>query len=79
MVMDKHFKDNIINQSNTYDLWQKNKLDGTNLDDDIKFGDYILLKDVSNKAIDVLRDKGFLFVRKVDENTLFDRNYLLNF
>jgi hypothetical protein len=73
-------KDNIINQSKTYDLWQKNKIDGTNLDDnDIKVVDYILLKEVSNKAIDVLRDKGFLFVRKVDENTQFDRNYLLNF
>lgn len=79
MIMDKHFNDNIINQSNTYDLWQKNKLDDTNLvDNDIKVADYILLKEISNKAIDVLRDKGFLFVRKVDENTQFDRNYLLN-
>jgi hypothetical protein len=76
MVMDNHFKDNIISQSNTYDLWQKYD---TNLDDnDIKFGDYILITNLSNKAIDVLRNKGYFFVRKVDENTQFDMNNLLN-
>lgn len=79
-VMDKDFNNNNENIKTTFDIWQKDDLDLPNLNDNIilKSDEYILLNKVTNKAIDSMRDKGFLFIRKVDENTEFDKEYILD-
>ena len=79
-VMDKDFNNNNENIKTTFDIWQKDDLDLLNLNDNIilKTGEYILLNKVTNKAIDTMREKGFLFMRKVDENTEFDKEYIIN-
>lgn len=78
MVMDKNFWNNIEKKNTTYDLWQRDKLNDTTLEDnDIKVDSYILISKISNKAIDVLRNKEFLFIRKIDNKTEVDKKYLL--
>ena len=66
------------NIKTTFDIWQKDDLDkNTFAEDDIETDSYILLKKLSNKAIDAIRKAGFAFVRKVDENTQIDDKYIL--
>ena len=37
-----------------------------------------IIKNLSNKMIDELRDKKFLLITKIDKNANIDINYLLN-
>jgi hypothetical protein len=77
LVMDKEFNDNNNNIKTTFDIWQKKDLNLPNLDDNIKIDNYILLSEVSNEAIANMRENGFLFIRKIDEKTVIDKNYIL--
>jgi hypothetical protein len=78
IVMDKNFWNNIEKHCITYDLWQKNKLEDVKLnDDDIQVKSYILFSKISNKVIDILRERDFQFIRKIDEDTEIDKKYIL--
>ena len=79
LTMDKDFDSNNSNIKTTFDIWQKEDLNLSTInDDDLQTDSYILLKKVSNKAIDNMRSNGFLFIRKIDEHTIFDKNYIMN-
>jgi hypothetical protein len=79
LIMDKEFDSNNSNIKTTFDIWQKEDLNLTTITyDDLEIDSYILLKKVSNKAIDNMRSNGFLFMRKIDENTIFDKNYVMD-
>ena len=77
--LDIDFNNN--NQSNiktTFDIWQKDDLKKDTYDDnDIIIDNYILLKKITNKGIDAIRNSGFMLIRKVNKNTEIDKNYLL--
>ncbi len=74
-VLDTNFNINYKISKPTFDFWDKNKL---NNKDDILINPeyYALFKSISNKAIDELRDKQFLLMRKVDDKTEIDINYI---
>lgn len=79
LTMDKEFNNNNRSIKTTFDIWQKEDLNLSAInDDDLQTNSYILLKKVSNKAIENMRSNGFLFMRKIDENTIFDKNYVMN-
>ena len=74
-VLDKDFNINYKNSKPTFDIWDKNKL---NNKDDILINPeyYALFKSISNKAIDELRDNKYLLIRKINEKTEIDVNYI---
>lgn len=75
----KEIKNN-DNKKTTFDIWQVSDLNGkANLNEDFMTDEYINLKKVTNKGIDAARDAGFLFVRKVGEDTEIDVGHLLAF
>ena len=74
-IMDKDFNNNNDSIKTTFDIWQKEDLNLLNdniTQDDLQIQSYILLKKVSNKAINSMRKSGFLLMRKVDENTIIE-------
>ena len=73
----------------TFDTWSKDKLELENICNaennetlctDCKSNGYSpkIITKISNRMIDELRAKNFLLIRKIDENTEIDINYLLN-
>ena len=90
-VLDTDF---IINNNNnniktTFDIWRKDKLNINNICNNnnneticIYNNMYLqspaLINNIRNKMIDELRDKKFLLMRKVDDKTEIDINYLVN-
>ncbi len=77
-VLDPNFNVN-TNQTNiTFDMWQSDKINYKNLNnDDIKPDHYVNLKKLSNKGIDRIREHDFIFSRKIDKDTEIDIDYLL--
>ena len=77
-VLDTNFNINYENYNITFDIWSKNKLTETNLNDtDIITDGYLNINKITNKAIDEIRDKKFLLIRKVDGHTEIDVEHLL--
>lgn len=76
--LDLNFNENTNKKNITFDLWQLDKINSKNLDnDDIKSDHYVNLKKISNKAIDKLRGYNFMFIRKIDKDTEIDVEYIL--
>lgn len=81
-VLDTNFNINhkVTDPKPTFDIWKKNELNKTNLNDtDIITDSYINISKITNKAIDEIRDKKFLLIRKVNEKTEIDINYILSY
>lgn len=72
------FNNEILIEKITFDIWSKDILDNNKIDlnNDIITDSYINIKKITNKAIDELRDKKFLLVRKIDKDTEIDINYI---
>lgn len=79
-ILDPKFNLNNDNIQITYDKWSRAKINNKNIDYnvDIVTDSYINIKAITNKAIDELRDKKFLFVRKVDGRTKIDVDYIFS-
>ena len=73
-ILDKDFNDNHLNAKLTFDQWELKTLDKKlyNDDIDVKYDKCYLCNTffyVSDKFLELLRNRGFLFIRKVNENT----------
>jgi len=78
-ILDSNFNDAICIDKPAFDIWAKNILDKSKIDynNDIITDSYINIKKLSNNAIDEIRDKKFLLVRKIDKDTDIDAKYIL--
>lgn len=86
--LDSNFELNNNKNKNTFDIWNKYDLNlNTICNDNIEticvhnnmnIQSAVLINKLSNKMIDELRDKNFLLLRKVDNKTEIDINYILN-
>jgi len=77
-VLDPYFNENTNQKNITFDMWQSDKINYKNLNnDDIKSDHYVNLKKISNKAIDKLREYNFMFTRKIDKDTEINVDYIL--
>ena len=74
-VLDINFNINYKISKPTFDIWDKDKL---KTKDEIIINSeyYALFKSISNKAIDELRDNKYFIIRKINENTEIDVNYI---
>ena len=72
------FNNEVLKEKITFDIWSKDILDNNKIDfnNDIITDSYINIKKITNKAIDELRDKKFVLVRKIDKDTEIDINYI---
>ena len=80
-VLDTDFNINYKNSKPTFDIWSNDMLDNTkfnnnDVNSEIITDGYINISKITNKAIDELRDKKFLLIRKVNETTEIDINYI---
>jgi len=76
-VLDSDFNSSVSLNKTTFDIWSKDYLDTTKINnDDIITDSYINIKKISNNAIDELRDKNFILARKIDSNTEIDIHYI---
>ena len=79
IILDPKFNDNTELKNVTFDMWQSDKLNFTNItNDDIKPDHYVNLKKISNKGIDRIREYDFMFTRKIDKETDIDIEYILS-
>jgi len=78
-ILDSKFNYTICIDKPAFDIWAKNILDNSKIDYniDIISDSYINIKKLSNKAVDEIRDKKFLLVRKIDKDTDIDYKYIL--
>jgi hypothetical protein len=81
-LLDKDFNSNYENSKATFDTWSNDMLDKTKFDNNdinsnIITDGYINITKITNKAIDEIRDKKFLLIRKINENSEIDLNYLV--
>ena len=76
-VLDTNFNINYENIKIIFDIWEKDKLKSK---EEIIINPkyYALFKSISNQVIDEIRDKKYLFIRKVDDDTEINIEYLLN-
>jgi len=78
-VLDQDFNNNNNSNGCTFDLWNKYILNSNKINkDDMVTDAYVNIKKLSNTAIDEIRDKKFLLVRKISETTEIDVNYILD-
>ena len=76
-VLDSEFNNSVSLNKTTFDIWSKDDLDYDKINDsDIITDSYINIKQISNNAIDELRDKNFIIARKVDTNTEINIDYI---
>ena len=74
-VLDTDFNINYKNSKPTFDIWDKDKL---KTKDEIIINPeyYALIKSISNKSIDELRSNKYVIIRKINETTEIDINYI---
>ena len=89
-ITDKDFSINNNSIKNTFDIWSKDKLDINYLCNNKKNDETICtytnrglsspdtINKISNKMIDILRNKQFVLLRKINDKTEIDIEYLLN-
>jgi hypothetical protein len=77
------FNSNNYNNRTCYNTWYKDELDNTkiNNNDILDFNNKVgyspgIFTIISNNAIDELRDKNYILIRKVDSNTKIDIDYI---
>ena len=80
-LLDKDFNSNYENSKATFDTWSNDMLDNTkfnnnDVNSDIITDGYINITKITNKAIDEIRNKKFLLIRKINENSEIDINYI---
>ena len=84
-LLDSNFDNNNINLSTTFDMWHINNLNNSNIDKNVDltyFNNKVgyspdIFTKISNKAIDELRSNKFFFVRKIDNNTEINIDYIV--
>lgn len=80
-VLDKDFNENYEKCKATFDTWSNDMLDKTkfnnnDVNSDIITDGYVNIRKITNKAIDEIRDKKFLLIRKINETSEIDINYI---
>ena len=76
-VLDPNFNNTLSLDKTTFDIWDKDKLK-TKEEIIVNPEYYALFKSISNKAIDELRENNYLIIRKINEITEIDVEYILN-